>query len=400
MIRLGVIGHGKRIGSVIRDWLRDIEPDVRVVGIVDPNEEFARSFLDPCDQDKVVFYENLDEMVRKAKPDALAIGTQCDLHAPYAIEAARYDMPLYLEKPVATSMEQAISLEHAFENSKCKVVVSFPMRLSTLTRYAHKRVEEGAIGNPEHIMAWCYPPVGTNYFDKPYRNFKTSGGLFLQKATHDFDCISYMMNSNIIRVCASWTQGRVFGGSKPAGLICSECDEADTCLESPQIRKRNSPDRVKGNQMGGRTEDHQCLFCEDIGTPETGMNEDSSSVLLEFDSGVHGVYTQVFYARRVRRRGFTVSGYDGTLRLDWYKGIDIVKNHWPITERIGTPGNVGHHGGDAELAWDFINLIRGKITEPRTPVWEGIQSVYACIAARESAQKGMFIDVRQVGALR
>ncbi|MBM4086329.1 MAG: gfo/Idh/MocA family oxidoreductase, partial [Planctomycetes bacterium] len=45
MIRLGVIGHGNRISGVIKHCLRQVEPGVRVVGIVDPDEKGARSRL-------------------------------------------------------------------------------------------------------------------------------------------------------------------------------------------------------------------------------------------------------------------------------------------------------------------------------------------------------------------
>ncbi len=132
MVRLGVVGYGGRIGRVINDILRSVAPDIRVVGIVDPDEKYVRGHLGECDQKDVVFYKNLSEMVRKAKLDGLAIGTRCNLHAPYAIEASKYDIPLYLEKPVAITMRQAISLEKAFGNSKCDVVVSFPLRVSPL----------------------------------------------------------------------------------------------------------------------------------------------------------------------------------------------------------------------------------------------------------------------------
>ena len=46
-------------------------------------------------------------MVRKAAPDALAIGTRCNLHSTYAVKAAAFDLPLVLEKPVAISTRQA-----------------------------------------------------------------------------------------------------------------------------------------------------------------------------------------------------------------------------------------------------------------------------------------------------
>lgn len=391
MIRLGVIGHGNRISNVIKSCLREVEESVRVVGIVDPDEAGAHSRLAECDKKDIRFYKSLREMVSRAKLDALAIGTRCNLHTPYAIEAAKYDIPLYLEKPVAISMEQAIALEHAFEKSRCEVVVSFPLRVSPLCTLSRQYIEEGAIGTPEHILAVNYVPYGTWYFDrKGYRNYEITQGLFLQKATHDFDYMSYLMDSNIVSVAAMYTRGRVFGGKKQAGLLCSGCTEVDTCLESPGNRKHN--------HSGGTLEDHPCLFSADIGSLETGMNEDSSSAIVEFASGIHGVYTQVFYTRRdAATRGATVSGYHGTISFDWYKNeLRFVRHHAPFTDTVKADAGMSHFGGDFELAHDFISILRGK-GKSRTTIWAGIQSVYTCLAAKESAEKCHFVKVWQVG---
>lgn len=390
MIRLGVVGHGGRISSVINQCFRAVEPDVRVVGIVDPNEEGARAKLAECDKKDVVFYKNLKEMVAKANLDALAIGTRCGLHTPIAIEAAQYDLPLYLEKPVSTTMKQAIALDKAFKKSKCQVVVSFPLRVSPLCLLMRQYIEEGAVGTPEHILGVNYVPYGTVYFDNFYRDFSSTQGLFLQKATHDLDYMMYLMNSPIVRVAAMGTYGRVFGGKKKANLKCSQCKEMEKCLESPLNRKRNL--------SGGDTADHLCMFGVDCGSPEKGMNEDSSSVLVEFASGVHGVYTQVFYSRRdAGTRGATVSGYHGTLSFDWYKNeMKRIRHHAPFTDTIKADGGMSHFGGDLELAHDFIDVIRGK-GKSRTPISTGLASAYTCLAAKESAETGKFVNVRQVG---
>jgi predicted dehydrogenase len=390
MIRIGVAGHGRRISSVINEILRVVEPDIQVVGIVDPDEEGARSRLGDGDKPGVVFYRTLPEMVKQAKLDALAIGTRCNLHAPYAMEAALYDLPLYLEKPVAISMKQATALERAYEKSKCPVVVSFPLRVSPLCRLMRQTIEEGAIGSPEHVLAVNYVPYGTCYWDLGYRDFEITRGLFLQKATHDLDYLMYLMGASITRVAARANYGRVFGNREKPGLRCSKCRKATTCLESPANRKRNC--------SGGTQKDHPCTFGKDCGTPETGTNEDCSSALLEFSSGVHGVYTQVFFSRRdAGTRGATVSGYHGTLSFDWYKNeMHRVRHHSPFSDTTKVDSGMSHFGGDLELAYDFINVIRGK-GKPRTTVQMGIQSVYACLAAKESAETGKFVKVRQVG---
>jgi hypothetical protein len=181
----------------------------------------------------------------------------------------------------------------------------------------------------------------------------------------------------------------VYGGKKKAGLVCSRCGEQETCLESPQNRRRN--------QSGGSYADHPCLYSVDCGEGET-LNEDCSSALLEFGSGAHGVYTQVFYSRRdAASRGAAVSGHLGTVSFDWYTNeLRRVRHHAPFSAAERASGEASHFGGDQELGYNFLEVIRGTAPS-RTPIQAGIQSVYTCLAARESAQKGRFAKVRQVG---
>lgn len=392
MVRFGVVGYGGRAHSLINNVFRDVEPGMKIVGIVDPDEKKVRSRLADADKADVVFYKNLDELVRKGKLDALMIGTRCNLHTPMAIKAAKYDIPLYLEKPVAVSMRQAVALERAFEKSKCEVVVSFPLRVSPLCVRAKEIIDGGALGSCEHVSAVNYVNYGTVYWDEGYRDYDVTQGLFLQKAVHDLDYISYLMGSPIVRVGAMMTAGRVFGGKKKAGLWCSKCRESDRCLESPKNRKING--------SGGILEDHMCTFGRDCGNTETGTNEDSSSCVFEFASGVHGIYTQVFFCRRDSgRRGATVSGYDGTLSFDWYENeMKMVYHHRPFTDVTTAAEGMAHFGGDTMLAYNFFDILRGKAKSKAT-IFDGLQSVYACLAAKESALKGKFVNVRQVGTV-
>ena len=112
MIRLGVIGLGLRVGHFIRETMNSVDPDFRVVGVVDPGEAKSREKMRDCDQD-AVFYNSIDEMVRLSKPDALLVGTRCNLHTPMALEIEKYHLPVFLEKPVAITMDQALELDSA-----------------------------------------------------------------------------------------------------------------------------------------------------------------------------------------------------------------------------------------------------------------------------------------------
>ena len=99
-------------------------------------------------------------------------------------------------------------------------------------------------------------------------------------------------------------------------------------------------------------------------------------------------------------RGATISGYNGTLSFDWYKNeMKIVHHHKPYSDIIKTDGNNAHFGGDISLARNFIDVIEGR-KESLSPITAGIQSVYTCLAAKESVISNKFVKVRQIGYLQ
>ncbi|OGV58217.1 MAG: hypothetical protein A2X49_03155 [Lentisphaerae bacterium GWF2_52_8] len=384
-MRIGVVGFGARAAGVINHVFREASTEFKIVALVDPDKEKAKSRLLESDKD-ASFYDSLDKMLKSAKLDALFIGTRCNLHSPYAIEAAKYDIPLFLEKPVSVTMEQAMALEKAYQKSRCKVLVSFPLRVSPICVRAREMIAGAAIGEPNHVHAVNYVPYGVGYFEGAYRNYEVTQGLFLQKATHDLDYIMFLMGSRIKRIAAIWSLGKVFGGKKPSKLHCSVCGEQKTCLESPENRKRNF--------SGGTETDHPCPFSKAAGNPKDGMNEDSSSSIFEFESGAHGVYSQVFYTRREGERGAKVSGYKGSVSFDWYSSeLKLIEHHAPFTNVLRPPSGMSHFGGDIELARNFLAMIKDN-AKPMANIWDGIQSAYTCLAAKESASTGKFVKVR------
>lgn len=363
MIKLGVIGMGRRISSIVNALVAH-DPECHVTGVVDPDEPAARSRLPEADRDGARFFPSVAALLKHGRPDALLIGTRCNLHAPMAAAVAQAGLPLFLEKPIAISMRQARALERAWRDAKAEVVVSFPLRVSQLCLEAKQRLDAGAVGRVEHLLGVNYVPYGEVYFDKWYRDYRITQGLFLQKATHDFDYLAYLAGSPIVRVVAMKACGRV---------------HRDKSLEPP----------------GG---DPNVAFYPHIGTPETGMNEDASSALVEFASGAQGVYTQVFYTRNsAGTRGATVSGLKGTLRFDWYANSLTVVPHAPDTssEIYHPPAGLEHFGGDKVLVANFSDVIRGR-AKSATPLRAGLESVYACLAAKRSAETGRFVTVQPV----
>ena len=83
-----------------------------------------------------------------------------------------------------------------------KVVVSFPLRVSPLVATVKEVLAAGKIGAIEAVTAWCDPPYADVYYSRWYRDEAETGGLWLQKATHDLDYRNYLIGLHPAKVFA------------------------------------------------------------------------------------------------------------------------------------------------------------------------------------------------------
>jgi predicted dehydrogenase len=381
MLRFGVIGHGGRIRGII-SGLRTFGVDFLVAAIVDPRGAEHKA-ADPEGLADTILYPDADAMLDSEELDGVLIGTRCSLHTPMAVKVARRNLPLFLEKPVATSYEQVQALMEAFSDYTSEVVVSFPLRLTSLALTTKEIIDSGRLGTIEHVQAWNNVPYGWCYYGGWYRDYNETGGLFLQKATHDFDYLSFLLGSQPKWVCAMNSR-RIYGGDHPENLACDECAEQETCIESPYnlfYRRAEAPRMQPSGRM--------CMFAESI------RNEDSGNAIVEFESGVQAAYSQNFFVRnKAGARGARLFGYHGTIEFDWYTGeIRVLEHHSPRHDTIRFEGGGSHFGGDTELCHDFLAVVQGK-GHSRSPIEAGITSALTCLRARESAQTKTFQEVR------
>ncbi|HEV2066995.1 MAG TPA: Gfo/Idh/MocA family oxidoreductase, partial [Thermomicrobiales bacterium] len=216
MARLGVIGFGRRMRHML-DVIGSFSAGAEIVAVVDPEADpLQRDF--PQQLAGVTFYDDAEMMLEEASPDGLLIGTRCSSHAPLAIAVLERGLPLFLEKPVATSWEQLAALEEAAARSRSPVVVSFPLRVSAVCQAAWEIITSGVIGTVEHVQAVNNVPFyASTYYHGWMRDDEETGGLWLQKATHDLDYLNYLIDQPPVQVCAMESK-TVFRGDMPAGL--------------------------------------------------------------------------------------------------------------------------------------------------------------------------------------
>jgi predicted dehydrogenase len=375
-LRLGIIGSGTR-AAWIASCVRTLAPDTVVAAVADPDAPQARRRLDEykVPHDETKFYASADSMLEHADGiDGVIIGTRCDLHAPIAVKVAPTGLPVFLEKPVAISADQLRALRAAYVGRESSVVVSFPLRVTPLFQTVLDVIRSGQLGTINQVQAVNYVPYGGVYFAQWYRDYDTTGGLWLQKATHDFDYINQLMSAPPTSVVAASTR-KVYGGDMPEDLHCSTCPRAAECPESPAAHAARDDDGGMGKG------DHACVFSESI------RHHDAGSAIIFYADGTHATYNQNFLTRRsAESRGARVTGYLGTLEFDWCDdSVKITEHHGKAIDSFKVSVTQGHSGGDGALAQNFIDVMRGVDVSHAT-LEDGIRSAAMCLAARESEQ--------------
>lgn len=401
-ICLGVIGYGVRI-DMLMDQLAEVPGNAKVVAVADPNPDRVKALMRKddtaavqhqmeidkidglmrrckMDPDEVMFYATAEEMLEKEKLDGVMVGTNCDTHSHYAKIVLEKELPLFLEKPVGICWEDIKLLEECDSRPHAPVVVSFPLRTTQMIQEAKKMIDSDVIGKIDHVQAYNDVGYGFVYFHDWYRDESKAHGLFLQKATHDIDVINYLTGEKAKTVCAMKSK-QIFKGSMPAGLRCSECDKTEECMESTYNIGRTRNDIPRSDY---------CCYAVDTG------NEDSGSMIVRYESGMHAIYSQNFFARKkAARRGARLYGYKGTLEYDFTK--DEIKIYDHMSDKVTTVRyptvQAGHGGGDQVLIQNFIDLIRGRTDTSVAPLCAGIESAKICLCAKEASEQDVYREI-------
>lgn len=382
-LNIGIIGFGLRVGNIFEGLYKNEQGvKVNLAAICDPKD---RKKLEEdltgreLPYENTHFYTDAEEMLDNEKLDGVMIGTRCNLHTDFAVMVLERKIPLFLEKPVAISYEQLEKLKAAGRKAESEVVVSFPLRITAMVDQVKDLIKRLDIGPIAHVAAFNYPTYGGDYYHNWYRDASLTGGLFLQKATHDLDYINHIVEQKPVEICAM-TSKQIMKGDKPAGLKCEDCPEKMTCGEGPY-----QTIKVRGDYSHGE----YCCYAEDTG------NEDSGTVIVRYESGMHVVYTQNFFTRNkhAAKRGAIIAGVGGVVEFDWQTSEIIVRKHYETGEiRSKVEAIAFHGGGDIKLINNFIGVMLGT-EKSKTPLEQGLLSAYMCLKAKESAEEHKFVEL-------
>ena len=372
MKKIGFIGYGLRSETMMKAFPGAGLP-LAPAAVADPRLETLQPQLarDGRFAD-TRYYADAEEMLDREALDAVFIGTRCGLHARYAALVMERGLPLFLEKPVCIDEAQYARLLAAPPALRGRVMVSFPLHVTCIVQEMKRLVDSGALGDVVSVQAVNNVPYGGVYYHSWYRDAALTGGLFLQKSTHDIDYITHILGKRPVSV-AALTSKMYFKGNKPAGLHCPDCPEYRTCPESSFVVEHRRKEEPSGEL---------CCFARDTG------NEDVGAALFTCEDGTLISYHQTFLVKNdAGRRGARFIGTRASAEFDFYTAqlrVDYYDERHTAVHQFHYPEGLVHFGGDEALARGFAEMLEGAPSP--LGLEHGLASAAACLAARRAAQ--------------
>lgn len=153
---------------------------------------------------------DLDEALRKHKPDAVVVANPTALHLDVAIPAAQAGCAILLEKPVSNSLERLDVLEKAAQKSGSRILVGFQFRYHPTLNKARELIQTGALGKAltAHAHWGEYLPNWHPWEDyrQGYAARADLGGGVIVTLTHPLDYLRFLLGE----VEAVWSfHGRI-----------------------------------------------------------------------------------------------------------------------------------------------------------------------------------------------
>lgn len=202
-LRIGLLGCGRIVRAVhlpILTGLRGVE----LVGLAeaDPERRAAAKQRAP----RAAAYPGYEDLVGRPEVDAVVICLPPALHAGAAVAALDEGKHVYLEKPIATNLDDARRVVDASRKSTAIAMIGFNFRFSPLYRAARQEIQSGALGQlvgVRSVFAASSRPL------PPWKlRRRTGGGALLDLASHHIDLVRFLTAREVGAVSAAVRSGR------------------------------------------------------------------------------------------------------------------------------------------------------------------------------------------------
>ncbi len=351
-------------GMMGREHIRAILQlkQARIIGIFDEDVGSVRRALREfslSEHQQPAVYTDLDQLTNDERVDAILICTPNFTHRPMFDAVKHTEKPIFLEKPMATTLEDAVYLAQASLSYPSSILLGMQYRYKSQYQLALNAINNGDIGSIKMISLCEYRPAFLSKV-KEWNKFTVySGGTLVEKCCHYFDLMNRIAASLPARVFAS--------GGRAVNF--------------------------KEFSYEGRASDI----------------DDHALVIVEYENRTRAQFTLNMFSEELYE-SLTVSGERGTLRAEEHASFKPGRgSSSKITVQV--PGHTAYDGLDCTFPEDiragghygstlfehvrFANMVRGQRGDGASCA-EGLWAIIAAWMAQESMRTNTVIDVREM----
>ncbi|WP_342128907.1 Gfo/Idh/MocA family protein [Hydrogenophaga sp. OTU3427] len=156
-------------------------PTVTLSAVVDPSPAATAVAV----QAGVPLYRSIEELLAQDRPDGVLLATPNQLHVPQALQCLEAELPILVEKPIATTVAEGQRLADAVERTGARVLIGHHRAHSPIMAKARQVVDSGQLGRLVAVMGSATFFKPDHYFaDGPWRA-QPGGGPILINMIHE-----------------------------------------------------------------------------------------------------------------------------------------------------------------------------------------------------------------------
>ncbi len=203
-ITLGIIGCGGVTETFHLPSLKSLR-NIEVVAISDVDKKKLDRLAETFEISNL--YEDPHELINRPEIEAVAVCAPSEYHFALGMAVLNAGKHLFIEKPVALSLEESGQLIEKAGESSVKAFVGFNLRWHRNVRKAKEVIEEGKLGPVKLVRS----VISTNHpmITEWRKNRGLGGGVILELAIHHFDLLRYLFNSEVEEIYARSVSGDI-----------------------------------------------------------------------------------------------------------------------------------------------------------------------------------------------
>jgi len=196
ILGIGVIGMGMMGQIHAAEYAAN--PQCRLQALVDTSPAVLS---ESCRRYNVPGYTDHRELLARKDVQAVSICTPDDQHRQVVLDALTAGKHVLLEKPIATTMEDADAIVAAAAQTPVKLMMGHTLRFSPRYKKAKELIQDGAIGEVQSLFA-----RRTNIISVPHR-LAGRVSLLAFLGVHDLDIMRWMAESEVVKVYCEVKKG-------------------------------------------------------------------------------------------------------------------------------------------------------------------------------------------------